>query len=62
MEQLAHKYATMRPSGGGGLDRIMAKMGLGKGKEEAVEKIKNRVSEIGIPFGIFQAYANSLKV
>jgi hypothetical protein len=62
MEQLAHKYVTIRPSGKtGGLDRIISMIGIGKGKEEAVEKIKNRVTEIGIPFGIFQAYANSLR-
>ena len=62
MEQLAQKYVTIRPNGNsGGLDRIMSKIGIGKGKEEAVEKIKKRVTEIGIPFGIFQAYANSLR-
>lgn len=62
MEQLAHKYAVMKPSSSsGGLDRIFSKIGIGKGKEEAMEKIKKRVTEIGIPFGIFQAYANSLR-
>ena len=62
MEQLAHKYATIKPTGNsGGFDRIISKIGFGKGKEEAVEKIKKRVTEIGIPFGIFQAYANSLR-
>lgn len=62
IEQLAHKYVVIRPSGKqGGLDKVLAKIGIGKGKEEAVEKIKKRVTEIGIPFGIFQAYANSLR-
>jgi hypothetical protein len=62
IEQLAHKYVTIRPSGkSGGLDKIISMIGLGKGKEQAVEKIKSRVTEIGIPFGIFQAYANSLR-
>ena len=62
IEQLAQKYVMIRPTGNsGGLERIMSKIGLAKGKEEAVEKIKKRVTDIGIPFGIFQAYANSLR-
>lgn len=62
IEQLAHKYVTLRPSGNsGGLNKLVSMIGIGKAKDEAVEKIKTRVTEIGIPFGIFQAYANSLR-
>jgi hypothetical protein len=62
IEQLAHKYVTIRPSGNsGGLNKLVSMIGVGKSKDEAVEKIKKRVTEIGIPFGIFQAYANSLR-
>jgi len=59
IEALAQKYVVAKRSDESSFTKIAMKMGLRRGS--AVEKIKDRVQQIGIPFGIFQAYANSLR-
>jgi hypothetical protein len=56
MENLARQYASLRQSGGflGGL------FGGRGGSKQRIEAIRAQVDALGIPFGIFQAYANSL--
>jgi hypothetical protein len=59
IEQLAQKYVIAKRSEESSFTKLAIKMGMRKGSP--VEKIRERVTQIGIPFGIFQAYANSLR-
>lgn len=61
MEDLARKYVQLKSTGPGGFAKIFSKISFRKGKIDSVDKIRERVAEIGIPFGVFQAYANALK-
>lgn len=60
IEHLAQKYVVVKRNETSGFVKLVARMGIKNDKALTVEKIRDRVSEIGIPFGIFQAYANSL--
>jgi hypothetical protein len=61
MEDLARKYVQLKSSGPGTFANIFSKIKFGKGRIDTVEKVRERVAEIGIPFGVFQAYANALE-
>ncbi|MGO8674052.1 MAG: hypothetical protein ACLQVD_22165 [Capsulimonadaceae bacterium] len=59
VEQLARKYVTaQRSNGGGGLNKLMALVGLNKSPSDLVT-IQDRVNQIGIPYEIFQSYATA---
>ncbi|MGO8674053.1 MAG: hypothetical protein ACLQVD_22170 [Capsulimonadaceae bacterium] len=59
VEQLARKYvAAKRSNNPRGLNKIMALVGLNRSGSD-LAKIENRIQEIGIPYGIFQAYASA---
>lgn len=64
IEQLAHKYVIVKGSDGNvGLSKIASMIGFKRSGNDNphIDKIRKRVDEIGIPFGVFQAYANSLR-
>jgi len=57
MEQLAKQYASLKvgkPALFGGL------FSRGGNSEQRIASIRAKVDALGIPFGVFQAYANSL--
>jgi hypothetical protein len=61
MEDLARRYVELKGTKPGALAQMMSKINFRKGRIDSVDKIRERVSEMGIPFGVFQAYANSLQ-
>jgi len=60
MEELARQYAKLRGSEGGILATLMKFGKKTSGVDQRIADIRKRVDNLGIPFGVFQAYANSL--
>lgn len=60
MEQLARQYASLKGGAGSLLSSIMSFGRKGGGADQRIAAIRARVDALGIPFGVFQAYANSL--
>lgn len=60
MEQLARQYASLKGGAGSLLSSIMSFGRKGGGSDQRIAAIRARVDALGIPFGVFQAYANSL--
>ena len=57
MEQLARQYSSIKTGKGSWLTGLFKGSGA---SEQRIASIRAKVDALGIPFGVFQAYANSL--
>ena len=58
MEQLARQYASIKGGKAAWLTGLFTRGG--GASEQRIAAIRAKVDAMGIPFGVFQAYANSL--